>query len=187
MNFRVDIIIVGDSKSGHDILDKVATGRATRKVAFISKTFKSNTTHDYVNVTYFNDEVVYLSYRHSLFCCYTKNGDHIYGTHLVMAPGLNYEPFIVNNEPVPCVFNSVDDVAKSAKDQPALVICKSEADVKLAIDVAKKYKQVYACTDAVSLHENVSAATARKLAKVENLVILTNTNIKSVTETESMK
>ena len=98
MNFRVDVVIVGDSKSGHAILDKLASSKSALNIAFLSKSFKSTTTHDYKNVKYFKDEVEYVSYRHRLFCCYMKNGDTIFSTHLVIASGLTYEPFMVNNE-----------------------------------------------------------------------------------------
>lgn len=180
MNFRVDVMIIGDSKSGHDILDKLASSKSALKVAFISQAFKSTTSHDYVNVKYFRDEVEHISYRHRLFCCYLKNGDAIFGTHLVIASGLNYEPLIVNNEQVPCVFNTVDDVPKMAKDLPALVICNQDSDAKLALEVAKKYKQVYLCTQALNLTEKISVTMAKKLAKIENLVVLPNTSIKKV-------
>ena len=177
MNFQVDVIVVGDSKAGHEILDKIASSKSSIKIAFISQSFKSTTTHDYINVKYFRSEVEYVSYRHRLFCCYLKNGDHVYSTHLVIASGLNYEPLMVDNEQVPCVFNNIDDVPKTAKDQPALVICNQDSDAKFAIEVAKKYKQIYLCTKVVDLTESVSATTAKKLAKVENLAILPNTSI----------
>ena len=181
MNFRVDVMIVGDSKSGHDILDKLAASNSALNIAFISQSFKSTTAHDYMNVRYVKDEVEYISYRHRLFCCYMKNGDNIFSTHLVVASGLDYEPFMLNNEQVPCVFNTVDDVTKLAKDQPALVICNNDADAKFAMEVAKKYKQVYLCTKAVDLTESISNTTAKKLAKVENIVVMPNTSIQKVT------
>ena len=181
MNFRVDVMVVGDSKSGHDVLDKIAAGNQAVKVAFISKTFKSTTTHDYANVKYFRDEVEYVSYRHRLFCCYLKNGNTIFSTHIVIASGLDYEPFMVNNAPVPCVFNTIDDVPKVAKDQPAIVICNQDSDVKFAMEVAKKYKQVYLCTTALDITEITSSTTAKKLIKVENIVVLPNTSINKVT------
>ena len=106
MNFRVDVIIVGDSKSGHDILDKIAPNK-NLQVAFVSQAFKSTTTHDYINVKYFRDEVLYVSYRQRLFCCYMRNGDHVYSTHIIIASGLAYEPLMINNEPIPCVFNNI--------------------------------------------------------------------------------
>ena len=181
MNFRVDVMIVGDSKSGHAILDKIASAKPAVKIAFISQSFKSTTTHDYINVKYFRDEVVYVGYRHRLFCCYMKNGDHIYSTHLVIASGLNYEPLVINNEPVPCVFNTLDEVTKNAKDQPVVVICNDEIDAKFAMEIAKKYKQVYICTKEFNLNESLSATASKKLAKVENIVILPNTAIRKVT------
>lgn len=180
MNIRVDVIVVGDSKSGHDILDKIASSNTSIKVAFISQTFKSTTTHDYINVKYFRDEVKYISYRHKLFCCYLNNGDNIFSTHLVIASGLNYEPLVINNEQVPNVFNTTDDIPKLAKDQPAIVICNHDSDAKFAIEVAKKYKQVYLCTKAVDISENISAATVKKLTKAENIAILPNTSIRKL-------
>jgi thioredoxin reductase len=180
MNYLVDIIVVGDSTIGHGIVDKLATTKRQTKIAFISQTFKSTTTHDYVNVKYYRSEVEYVSYRYRLFCCYTKNGDHIYGTHLVIASGLTYEPLIINGEQVPCVFNTTDDIPKTAKDLPALVICNQNIDAKFALDVAKKYKQVYLCTKAVELTESVTDANAKKLAKTENIAIIPNTSVQKV-------
>jgi thioredoxin reductase len=180
MNFRVDVIIVGDSKAGHEILDKIASYKPAINIAFISKTFKSTTTHDYTNVKYFKDEVEYVSYRHRLFCCYMKNGDNIFSTHLVIASGLEYEPLTLNSELVPCVFSNADDIPKTAKDQPALVICNQDADAKLALEVSKKYKQVYLCTKGLTLTESTSKTTAAKLENTSNLVVLPNTAIKKV-------
>lgn len=179
MNFRVDVIIVGDSKSGHDILDKLAKSNPNINVAFISQAFKSTTAHDYANVKYFKDEVKYVSYRHRLFCCYMNNGDNIFGTHLVVASGLKHEPLVINNKQVPCVFNNIDDVSNLAKDQAALVVCNQESDAKLAVEVAKKYKHAYICTKELNLTESLSAATAKKLNKAENITVLHNASIKN--------
>lgn len=178
MNYLVDIMIVGDSLTGHELLDKIASNKHSVKLAFISQSFKSTTTHDYANVKYFRHEVEYVSYRHRLFCCYLKNGDNVFSTHLVIATGLNYEPLVINGEQVPCVFNSLDDVPKTAKDQPALVIHNQNTDAKFALDVAKKYKQVYMCSNELNPTDGISAATTKKLAKTENLAILPNTTIK---------
>ena len=73
MNYQVDIIIIGDSKSGQEILDKLASTKPTIKFAFISQAFKSTTTHDYLNVEYFRNEVVFTDYKNRLFVCYLKN------------------------------------------------------------------------------------------------------------------
>ena len=180
MNFRVDIMIVGDSTTGHGILDKLASSNSALKLAFISRAFKSTTTHDYVNVNYFKDEVMYVSYRHRLFCCYLKNGNNIFSTHLILSTGLNYEPLIINNTVVPCVYNSADVLQKTAKDLPALVIFNQKSDINFALEVAQKYKQVYLCTTELIITESLSAAASKKLAKTENIVVLPNTSIKNV-------
>lgn len=184
MNFRVDIMIIGDSTAGHSILDKLAVSNSDIKLAFISQAFKSTTTHDYVNVKYFKKEVVYVSYRHRLFCCYLKNGDQIYSTHLVIASGLKYEPLMLNNEVIPCVFNNSDDLLKNAKNQPVLVIYNHDTDAKLAVEVAKKYKQVYLCTKEIALTDKV----AKKLAKVDNIAVIPNASVsKVILENETLQ
>ena len=66
MNYLVDVMIIGDSTSGHEILDQIATGNRNIKLAFISAAFKSTTKHDYTNIKYIKDEVVYTSYRNRL-------------------------------------------------------------------------------------------------------------------------
>lgn len=185
MNVRVDVIIIGDSKAGHAILDKIASAKSNVKAAFISQDFKSTTSHDYANAKYFRDEVEYVSYRYRLFCCYMKNGDNIFSTHLIIASGLNYEPLVIDGELVPNTFNTVEDVPKFAKDQPAIVIYNQESDVKFVIEVAKKYKQVYLCVKDIKLLEDLSAATTKKLNKVENIAILPNTYIKKVISDKS--
>lgn len=178
MNYQVDVMIIGDSKVGHEILDKIASSKPSIKVAFISKAFKSTTTRDYLNVEYFKDEVVFTDYKNRLFGCYLKNGTRIYGTHLIMAAGLDYSPLILaNNKPALVgVYNNVDDVPKTSKNQPAVVVCNMNADVKFALDVAKKYKQVYLCVKDPAI-EGLTEANAKKLDNAENIVVLPNTSI----------
>jgi thioredoxin reductase len=175
MNYQYDLTIIGDSKAGHEILNKVASNN-TIKIAFISKIFKSFTTHDYLNVEYFKNEVIFTDYKNRLFGCYLDDGTRIYSTHIVIATGLAYAPLILNNKIVPDVFNNVDDIPKTAKNQPAVVICNRNNEVKFALDVAKKYKQVYLCTKDLTIN-NITAANNKKLANTENLIVLPNTSI----------
>ena len=178
MNYRVDIIIIGDSKSGHSLLDNIMKNKPYIHTAFVSKTFKSTTMHDYVNVKYFKNQVEYISFRSRLFCICLDNGDRLFSTHIVIASGVAYEPLILNNEKVPCVFNTLDDIPKSAKSSPALVIGDEGSDIKFALEVAKRYKQVYFCTKELDISKKLSAATANKLNQAENIVILPNTTLK---------
>lgn len=178
MNYQVDIMIIGDSKAGHEILDKVASSKPTIKIAFISKAFKSTTTHDYLNVEYFKSEVEFTDYKNRLFCCYLKTGVRVYATHLIIASGLGYEQLILaNGKPALVgVYNNVDDVPKTAKNQPAVVICDTNSTVKFAIDVAKKYKQVYLCVKDIAI-DGLTEANAKKLENTENIVVLPNTSV----------
>ena len=176
MNCQVDVIIVGDSKSGHEVLDKIAANKPTIKVAFISKEFKSYTTHDYLNVEYIKGEVVFTDYRNRLFGCYLKDGSRIYCTHLIIATGLAYSPLVLNNKPVPYVFNNADDIPKTAKNMPAVVLCNDNSAVKFALSVAKKYKQIYLCSNEIAITD-ITEANRKKLEQAENIAILPNTNI----------
>lgn len=178
MNYQVDVMIIGDSKVGHEILDNIASNKRTIKVAFISNAFKSTTTRDYLNVEYFKDEVVFTDYKNRLFGCYLKNGTRIYGTHLIIASGLRYEQLILaNGKPALVgVYNNVDDVPKTSKNQPAVVVCNTNSDVKFALDVAKKYKQVYLCVKDSAI-EGLTKANTKKLDNAENIVVLPNTSI----------
>lgn len=178
MNYQVDVMIIGDSKVGHEILDKIASSRPTIKVAFISEVFKSTTTRDYLNVEYFRDDVVFTDYKNRLFGCYLKNGTRIYGTHLIIASGLGYaQLMLANGKPALVgVYNNVDDVPKTSKNQPAVVVCNTNTDVKFALEVAKKYKQVYLCVKDSAI-EGLTEANAKKLDDAENIVVLPNTSL----------
>jgi thioredoxin reductase len=183
MNYQVDIIIIGDSKSGHEILDKIASSKPTLKFAFISKAFKSTTTHDYLNVEYFRNEVTFTDYKNRLFGCYLDDGTRIYSTHLIIASGLVYSPLVLNNQQVQAgVYNNADDISKLAKNQPAVVVCNHNSDVTLALAVAKKYKQVYLCVGGTDI-QYLTTLNAKKLAKATNIAVLQNTSlVKAITE-----
>jgi thioredoxin reductase len=175
MNQQFDIIIIGDSKAGREALKHIASEKPSIKIAFISREFKTSTTRDYLNVEYINDEVIYTSYQKRLFSCYLKSGLTHYCTHLIIASGVQYETFELNNEQVPNVFNTLDEIPKYAKNQPALVVGNTDTEVKFALSVAKKYKQVYLCTK--YLEPVVTTATKKKLDATKNIVVLPNTSI----------
>lgn len=176
MNYQVDIIIVGDSNRGHEVLDKLALSKPTIKLAFISKEFKSYTTYNYLNVKYLKNEVVFTDYKNRLFCCYLRDGIRIYGTHLIIASGLSYKPFTLNDKVIPQTFNDIDDIPKIAKNLPAVVIGNKNSDVKFALDVAKKYKQVYLCSKDITIN-NITPANIKKLANTKNIALVPNTSI----------
>lgn len=179
MNCQVDIIVIGDSKEGHEVVKDIASTNPKIKMAFISREFKSFTTHDYLNVEYIKEEVIFTDYKNRLFGCYLKNGDRIYCTHLIIASGLKYEPLLIKDKPIPYVFNTINDIPKTAKSQPALVVGSTNSDVKFALDVAKKYKQVYLCNKNIAF-EGITAATSKKLLNTENIVVLPNTELLKV-------
>lgn len=180
MNYQVDIVVIGDSRVGHDAIKKLASTKPTIKIAFISREFKKATTHDYLNVEYIKDEVVFTDYRNRLFGCYLESGKRIFCTHLVIASGLAYEQLKIGNKEVPSVFNNTDDITKTAKIQQAIVLGQRDADVKFAITVAKKYKYVYFCME--SLTPDITDKNMQKLLNIENLVVLPNAVINKFTE-----
>jgi thioredoxin reductase len=175
MNSQYDVIVIGDSKHGNKALQLLATANKTLKMAFISHTFKKTTTHDFINVEYIKAEVSLVDYKNRLFGCYLDNGARLYCTHLIIATGLLYEPLLLNNKKVPNVYNNTDEIDKFAKHQQAVVFASCDADVKFAIQIAKKYKYVYFCVN--SLTPNITEKNMKKLASVENLVILPNANM----------
>jgi thioredoxin reductase len=95
-----------------------------------------------------------------------------------MAAGLDYSPLMLaNNKPALVgVYNNVDDVPKASKNQPAVVVCNTNADVKFALDVSKKYKQVYLCAKDSAI-EGLTEANAKKLDEAKNIVVLPNTSV----------
>lgn len=180
MNYQYDLIIIGDSKEGNQLVKSIASANLNIKIAFISREFKSATTPDFLNVEYIKDEVTFTDYKNRLFGCYLKNGSRLYATHLVFAVGQKYAPLIVNNKKIPNVFNTVVDIHKEAKQLPAIVLVRNEADVALVFDVAKRYKYVYVCLEEFS--GKLSEAVNRKLLlkQTANIVVLPNTHINKV-------
>lgn len=185
MNYLVDVAIIGDSTEGYEALKKIAPTNPAIKVAFISREFKSTTTHDFINVEYLKEEVIFTSYKNRLFGCFLKNGDRVYCTHLVIATGLAYAPLMLNDEIVPCVYNSLAEIPKNAKNQPAIVIGQQNSDVKFALDVAKKYKQVYFCMDKPTI-DGITAANEKKLTEATNIVVLPNTSLLKVVAADGL-
>jgi thioredoxin reductase len=180
MNYQYDLIIIGDSKEGNQLVKNIATANLNIKIAFVSREFKMSTTPDFMNVEYIKEEVTLTNYKNRLFGCYLKNGDQLYATHLVFAVGQKYAPLTVNNKKVPNVFNTVVDVPKEAKKLPAIVLANNEADVGMALEVAKKYKYVYLCLD--DFGDWISDDMRKKLLlkQAANIVVLPNTHIKKV-------
>ena len=179
MNRQFDVVIVGDSKAGNAAVKSIAGANRNIKVAFISREFKSSTTRDFLNVEYIKDEITYTDYNRGLFGCYLKSGDRHYCTHLVIATGLDYAPFKVGNRTVPGVLNTVNEIPKASKQQVAIVIGYTDADVKLAMAVAKKYKYVYLCNKTMEL--DVLETTKKKLESTENILLLQNSSIAKTT------
>lgn len=176
MNRKVDIIVIGDSKEGRDIIKTLVSETTFINIAFISRNFKNTTTRNYLNVEYIEDDVILTDYKNRLFGCYLKNGDRIYSTHLIIATGLAYEPLMLNKKPIPGVFNNTENIPKTARSQPAIVVGQQNSDVKFALEVAKKYKQVYLCTENLAI-KNITAANDKKLTETESIVTLPNATI----------
>lgn len=180
MNFRVDVIIIGDSKAGREVLAKLASNKHSIKFAFISQSFKNTTINHNENIEYFNDEVRYISYKYGLFYCHTASGNNILGTHIVVASGIKYEPFVLNNVQVSCVFNTSDDIPDDAKNQSAIIVYEQETDIKFIREVAKKYQHVYLCTKDINFLNNISTTNINRLTKIKNLTIIPNAYIKNI-------
>jgi thioredoxin reductase len=179
MNRQFDVIVIGDSKAGNEAVKNIAAANRAIKIAFISREFKSSTTRDFLNVEYIKDEVTFTDYKNRLFGCYLKSGIRHYCTHLIIASGLGYAPFMIGSKVVPGVFNTATEIPKTAKQQVAVVVGGGDTDTKLALAVAKKYKYVYLCTKNMELE--VTEATFKKLQKAENILVMPNVSITKAT------
>lgn len=179
MNRQFDLIVIGDSCEGNAAVNSIAGANRKIKTAFISREFKSTTTRDFLNVEYIKDEVTFIDYNKRLFCCYLNNGDRHYCTHLIIATGLGYAPFKIGNRTVPGVFNTANEIPKAAKQQVAIVVGHTNADVKLALAAAKKYKYVYLCSDSIELA--ATDATVKKLNNTDNILLIQNASIAKTT------
>ncbi len=185
MNRQFDVIVIGDSKAGNDAVNNIAAANRTIKIAFISREFKSSTTRDFLNVEYIKDEVTFTDYKNRLFGCYLKSGIRHYCTHLIIASGLGYAPFMIGNKMIHGVLNTATEIPKAAKQQVAVVVGNGDIDTKLALAVAKKYKYVYLCTKDIELE--VTEAIFKKLKKAENILVMPNVSIaKAVFEDETL-
>lgn len=185
MNNLVDVIIIGDSKAGHNVMKKLAAERPFLKMAFISREFKSFTTLEKLNIEYIRQEVAHINYKNRLFYCYFITGEYICGTHLILATGVSYEPLKAGNKILNCVANNADDIIKQAKNLPAVVIGEDAEAVKLALAVAKKYKQVYLCLKQITFN-GVNTSLLRKLNQATNIAVLPNTKIVKVTAIDEL-
>jgi thioredoxin reductase len=181
-NNKFDVIIIGDSKEGYEAVKAIAATARTIKVAFVSREFKRRTTRDFLNVEYVKDEAVYIDYKNRLFCCCIKSGVNLYSTHLIIASGLSYAPFMLGNKHVPGVLNTTDDIAKTAKNLRAVVIGNGEREIKLAIAAAKKYRYVYLCSATFEL--NASTTIKSKLNGIANIAVLPNASISKAIATD---
>lgn len=177
MNYQFDIIIIGDSKEGNQLLKKVAATKPNIKIAFISREFKNKTSREFINVEYIQDEVILTDYKNRLFGCYLKTGIRLYCTHLIFAVGVKYAPYEIGKKVVPNVFNTLANIPKTSKESQAIVIAKNEEDIKFAINVAKKYKHVYVCVETSKI--DCSIKIMKKLETLNNIVLLFNASIKS--------
>jgi thioredoxin reductase len=184
MNKPYDIIIIGDSVEGFKAMKQLASSSCKIKIAFVSRDFKSTTTRDFLNVDYITEEVVLVDYRARLFSCYLKNGPCIFSTHLILSSGIKYAPYLVNGKQVPSVFNTTKNINRFAKTLPAVVVGQDAGAAKLAMAVAKKYKQVYLCMNSINL--NCTETIKSKLNTIDNIVLLPNATITKVHVSNNM-
>lgn len=186
MNYQYDVIIIGDSKEGNQLVKNIAAANINIKLAFVSREFKATTTNDFLNVEYLKDEVVLTDYKNRLFGCYLKSGSRLYATHLIFAVGQKYAPFIINNKKVPNVFNTTVDIPKEAKQLPAIVLAKDDLDINMALEVAKKYKYVYLCLNDFGNWISEDLKKKLRLKQAANIVVLPNTHISKVSNQDEI-
>ena len=175
MNHKFDIIIIGDSLAGYKCLKKLTASNSKIKIAYISRNFKERTAKNFINVTYIENEVLLVDYKNRLFGVYLDDNSRCFSTHLVVASGLAYDPFIISGKVVPNVYNTIDDIPRYSKLLPAIVLCETDTDIKFAMNIAKKYKYVYACLKDFKI--KITPAMQKHLSTLDNLLIMPNSTI----------
>lgn len=133
---------------------------------------------EYSNITCFKAPFELLDYRNRLFGCYLEGGIRLYSTTILVALGTKNLPLICKNKPVPNVYYNSKTYPKGSKDMQAIVLGGSQKCLRYALDISKKFRYVYVCSDSFELQ-----GTEKQKARLEackNVVVLPGTKLVNV-------
>ncbi|MBP5468352.1 MAG: FAD-dependent oxidoreductase [Candidatus Riflebacteria bacterium] len=172
-NDLFDVVVLGASNEGIALCEYIKTKAPEKNVALVSRHFNfvkpNNKLADTVLIT---GDSAFSSYVKGLVVLTLKNKKTVCGKNLVIATGATpiKTTTLKNNN----ICYSPRDL-KPAKMKPAIVYGDGTTAVKYSLQMAKKFKYVYLCSDTFKL--NCESKLARRLNDTANIVHLPNCHI----------
>jgi len=171
-----DVIIVGASAEGVELCDYLRTKAGNLSIAFISKNFDNATKYDFSGIDLIKGEAVVSSYNHGLIGFQLKNRVSVFGKAAVIATGsrpAKLTTFKSNN-----LYYKPSEITEPAKNKQAVVYGNGEDAIKYALEISKKFKYIYLCSNTFDLTSNQKLI--KKLDNVANILHLPSCNIVSI-------
>jgi thioredoxin reductase len=161
-----DILILGGEPAGLDLAQ--ALSDSGLEVAIISSNFNYRTkAHEFANITVMEDPVVFLTYYHGLLALTLKNNAVILGRNLILATGTKPTKLSLKNQNI---LYKTADIKEKRKNEQAVVSGNGNQAITFALDLAKKFRYVYLCSQ--DYEPQGSKSLLRKLSETPNIVHL---------------
>lgn len=131
------------------------------------------------NIEVFTAPFELLDYRNRLFGCYLEGGIRLFSTTILVAMGTKNIPLLCKNKQVPNAYYDSKSLPKNHKESQAVILGSSQKCLRLALDLSKKFRYLYLCTETFDLQ-----GTDKQKARLEackNVVVLPGAKLLSVT------
>jgi len=174
-NKMYDVIIIGASVEGVELCSYLRAKASDLKIAFISKNFDNVGKLDLTGVDLYRGEAVCSSYNHSLIGITLRDRTSVFGLTAVIATGSKpaKSQFKGNN-----IYYKPIEIKEAMKTKQAVVYGNNEDAVKYALDIAKKFKYIYLCSNTFDLTS--SQKLLKKLDNTANILHLPSCNITGI-------
>ena len=177
-NELFDIIVLGASGPGIALCELINYKSPETKVALVSKHFKNvKQPNKLSNTELITGESAISSYNHGLVILTLKDRSLVAGKNLVIATGgkpIKATKDIFKNSNI-CYKPA--EITINPKNKPAVVYGNGEVAVSYALELARKFKYVYLCSEVFKLDCNTKLLN--KLNNTANVVHLPNCHIVS--------
>ncbi len=170
-NQLYDVIVIGASEEGINFCKHLLAKTVDLKIALVSRSFNKDA--EIEGLVKINKEVVFSSYNRGLLGVTFADRTQIFGLNLVVAVGTKPVKSSLKNCNIRYNLNGL----KASKSTAAVVVGKNDFAVSYALDIAKKFKYVYLCSDSVEL--DCENKYLKKLENTANIVHLPNCNVVS--------
>ncbi len=161
-----DILILGATPAGLDLAQ--ALSDSGLEVALISSNFNYRAkAHELKDITILENPVVFLTYYHGLLALTLKNNAVILGKSLVLATGTSPAKLSIKNQNV---LYKTAELKTKRKTEQAVISGNGDRALIYALDLAKKFRYVYICSQ--EYHLEGSKSLLKKIADSANIVHL---------------